>query len=59
MPPQSVTTAVLSARDASQLIGVTHPAAARLMQRCAAQMVGALQQIAAEAAQGTGSEGGA
>lgn len=44
---QGVADAILSARDASQLIAVTHPEAGRQMQRCAAQMVGALQQIQA------------
>lgn len=45
--------AILSARDASELIAVTHPGAARQMQRVAAQMVGALQAIAAEAGTAT------
>ncbi|PRW56920.1 hypothetical protein C2E21_3875 [Chlorella sorokiniana] len=43
---QQIAVDVIAARDASQLISVTHPAAARLMQRVAAQMVAALQQIA-------------
>lgn len=45
-PMQQVAVDVIAARDASQLISITHPAAARLMQRVAAQMVVALQQIA-------------
>ncbi|KAL4853073.1 hypothetical protein ACK3TF_005858 [Chlorella vulgaris] len=45
---QELAGAILSARDASELISVTHPAAARQMQRVAAQMVGALQLIAAQ-----------
>ena len=45
--PQGVADAITSARDASQLIAVTHPEAARQMQRCTALMVGALQQIQA------------
>jgi len=50
---QQIAVDVVAARDASQLISVTHPAAARLMQRVAAQMVAALQQIAdAEEAEG-------
>jgi len=44
---QSLAHAIMSARDDSQLISVTHPAAARQMQRVAAQLVGALQLIAA------------
>ena len=43
---QDLTRGVLSARDASELISVTHPAMARQMQRVAAQLVGALQLIA-------------
>ena len=46
MQLQRIAVDVMAARDASQLISVTHPAAARLMQRVAAQMVAALQQIA-------------
>ncbi|KAI3438261.1 hypothetical protein D9Q98_000697 [Chlorella vulgaris] len=45
---QELAGAILSARDASELISVTHPAAARQMQRVAAHMVGALQLIAAQ-----------
>lgn len=44
---QDTAAAVVAARDLSQLVSVTHPAAARHMQRWWAQMVGALQQIAA------------
>lgn len=47
-PLQELAGAILSARDASELISVTHPAAARQMQRVAAHMVGALQLIAAQ-----------
>jgi hypothetical protein len=47
-PPQDVAGAIIAARDASELIAVTHPAAARQMQRVAAQMVVALRAIAAD-----------
>lgn len=46
--PQDVASAVLTARDAAQLIAVTHPAAARQMQRVAAQMIAALQLLASD-----------
>lgn len=53
--PQDVAAAIMAARDASQLISVTHPGAARLMQRVAAQLIGALTQIAASDAAAGGS----
>lgn len=52
-PPQDVAGAVIAARDASELIAVTHPAAARQMQRVSAQMVVALRAIAAEGGDGS------
>lgn len=39
---------MLAARDAAQLIAVTHPVVARQMQRVAAQMIAALQLLAGE-----------
>lgn len=44
--PQDLASSVLAARDTAQLIAVTHPGAARQMQRMAAQMIAALQLLA-------------
>ena len=47
---QDASDAIQAAHVDSHLISVTHPAAARQMQRVAVQLRGALQQIAAAAA---------